>query len=163
MKCLHDDDCGFLYNCDSNLQCQHDHVFPLSLYTICIYLLIPIGSGLVNSTGHSMGLFKVLIVMNLLRYQGIQATMVSQAMIVGTALPNYFSILVRKHPTLQTSLVNFNLVYILVPCCLLGSTLGSLVAEFVPNFVQEVLTFLVFSYFAWSFYQKYRKIKSKEI
>jgi uncharacterized membrane protein YfcA len=83
-----------------------------------------------------MGLFKVLIVMNLLRYQGIQATMVSQAMIVGTAVPNYFSMLVRKHPTLSTSLVNFNLVYILVPCCLLGSTLGSLITQFIPNLIQ---------------------------
>jgi len=83
-----------------------------------------------------MGLFKVLIVMNLLRYQGIQATMVSQAMIVGTAVPNYFSMLVRKHPTLPISLVNFNLVYILVPCCLLGSTLGSLITQFIPNLIQ---------------------------
>lgn len=73
-----------------------------------------------------MGIFKVLIVMNLLRYESTQATMVAQALVVGTALPNYFSILVRKHPTMQSSLVNFNLVYILVPCSLLGSTLGSL-------------------------------------
>lgn len=133
----------------------------MSIYTIFIYLFIPIASGLVNSTGHSMGLFKVLIVMNGLRYQGIQATMVSQSLVVGTALPNYFSMLLRKHPTLPASLVNFNLVYILVPCCLLGSTLGSLVTLFIPNLIQEVLTFIVFSYFSWGFYQKYRKLNKK--
>jgi hypothetical protein len=65
-----------------------------------------------------MGLFKVLIVITILNYQGIQATMITQALIVGAALPNYFSILVRKHPILPTSLVNFNLVFILVPCTL---------------------------------------------
>ena len=108
-----------------------------------------------------MGLFKVLIVITVLNYQGVQATMVSQALIVGTALPNYFSMLARKHPIMPKSLVNFNLVYILVPCCLLGSTMGSLVTEFIPNLIQQILTFLVFSYFAWGFYQKYRKIKQK--
>jgi uncharacterized membrane protein YfcA len=108
-----------------------------------------------------MGLFKVLIVIAILNYQGVQATMVSQALIVGTSLPNYFSMLARKHPILPTSLVNFNLVYILVPCCLLGSTLGSLLAEFIPNLIQQILTFIVFSYFAWGFYQKYKKIKQK--
>lgn len=45
-----------------------------------------------------MGLFKVLLVMNALRYEGVQATMITQAMIVGTAIPNYFSMLVRRHP-----------------------------------------------------------------
>jgi uncharacterized membrane protein YfcA len=129
------------------------------MQTILIYLIIPFACGLANSTGHSMGLFKVLIVIAILNYQGVQATMVSQALIVGTSLPNYFSILVRKHPILPTSLVNFNLVYILVPCCLLGSTLGSLITQFIPNLIQQILTFLVFSFFAWGFYQKYQKIK----
>lgn len=100
MKCLHDEDCPFLYCCGTNFDCEHNNVFPLSLYTIIIYLIIPVASGLVNSTGHSMGLFKVLIVINALKYEGVQATMVSQALIVGTALPNYFSILIRKHPTM---------------------------------------------------------------
>lgn len=161
MKCIQDADCSWLFHCNANSECQHDSVFPLSVYTVLIYLTVPFACGLVNSTGHSMGLFKVLIVIAVLGYQGVQATMVSQALIVGTALPNYFSILVRKHPTMPTSLVNFNLVYILVPCCLLGSTLGALVTEFIPNLIQQILTFLVFSYFAWGFYQKYRKIKQK--
>ena len=108
-----------------------------------------------------MGIFKVLIVMNLLRYDSIQATMITQAMVVGTALPNYLSILLRKHPTKPTSLVNFNLVYILVPCCVLGSTLGSLGGLFVPIIVQDVLIFLVFSYFSYNFFRKYQQVKSK--
>ncbi len=134
-------------------------MFPLSIKTAFIYLIIPFACGLANSTGHSMGLFKVLIVITILNYQGIQATMITQALIVGAALPNYFSILVRKHPILPTSLVNFNLVFILVPCTLLGSTLGSLITEFIPNLIQQIMTFFAYSFFAWQFYQKYRKIK----
>jgi hypothetical protein len=98
MPCLTDQDCPFLYHCTEELTCHHNPAFDFSWYTIIIYLLVPIGSGLVNSTGHSMGLFKVLLVMNALRYEGVQATMITQAMIVGTAIPNYFSMLVRRHP-----------------------------------------------------------------
>jgi hypothetical protein len=33
-----------------------------------VYMLIPIACGLCNMTGNSMGMFKILILMNLLRY-----------------------------------------------------------------------------------------------
>ena len=88
--------------------------------------------------------------------------MVTQAMVVGTALPNFFSILVQKHPSLPSSLVNFNLVYILIPCSLLGSTFGSILAGFTPEIVQDVLIIIVFSYFVKIFYFKFRNAQSKE-
>ena len=38
------------------------------MYPSIVYLLIPLASGLVNMTGNSMGIFKVLLLMTLLRY-----------------------------------------------------------------------------------------------
>ena len=98
----------------------------------------------------------MLIVLNLLRYESIQATMITQAMVIGSAIPNYMSILLRKHPNKPTSLVNFNLVYILIPCSVLGSTLGFLGVLFIPIIAQDVLIFLVMSYFSFKFFGKYQ-------
>jgi hypothetical protein len=103
-----------------------------------------------------MGIFKVLIIMNLLRYKGQQSTLITQALVVGAAIPNYILILIRQHPTKITSLVNFNLVIIFIPCCLLGSTLGSLLSKFIPLLIQDVLVFIIFSYFAYVFFKKYQ-------
>lgn len=87
--------------------------------------------------------------------------MITQAMVVGSALPNYIQILIRKHPERSGSLVNFNLVMILIPCCLLGSTLGALVVNYVPELFQDVLVVIVAFFFAVKFYKKYKDTKKK--
>lgn len=87
--------------------------------------------------------------------------MITQAMVVGSALPNYIQILIRKHPERIGSLVNFNLVMILIPSCLLGSTLGALVVNYVPELVQDVLVVIVAFFFAVKFYKKFKEIKKK--
>lgn len=127
-SCRTDADCPFLFNCHQDeLQCHHNDIFPLQLYPCIIYLFFPIAVGMVNMTGNSMGIFKVLLLMNLLRYDISGSTAMVQPMVAGAALPNFFNIIFRKHPNWNASLVDFNIVYILIPCCLLGSTLGSFV------------------------------------
>ena len=123
--------------------------------------MIPLACGLVNATGHSMGVFKVLIVMNILRYKGLDATMVTQALVFGAAIPNFVSVLIRKHPTKITSLVNFNLIYILIPCSLLGSTLGSLITGFIPEIGSDILILILFSFFTHKFFKKFKNLLLK--
>lgn len=152
-QCVTDDDCSWLYECDSNY-CTHIPIFPSTFYPYIIYALIPLASGLVNLTGNSMGIFKVLILMNLLRYDVSYSTSLVQPMVAGTALSNFISLLPKKHPSKPTSLVSFNLVYILIPACLFGSTLGALTHLFIPEIVQDVLIVLVFTYFVYGFIRK---------
>jgi hypothetical protein len=99
MSCLTNADCSYLYSCVSS-KCIHDTVFPLQPVPIIIYILMPFCSGLVNTTGNSMGVFKVLFVLLILKYTGSQATMVTQSMVVGASLSNFFSIISRRHPIL---------------------------------------------------------------
>lgn len=48
--------------------CKHSDIFPLSLYTVLIYLLTGVAAALVNVCGNSMGLFKMLILVMALNY-----------------------------------------------------------------------------------------------
>ena len=123
---------------------------------------MPLASGLVNMTGNSMGIFKVLILMNLLRYNVAESTVFIQPMVAGTALPNFFSIIIKDHPKIKTKLVDYNIVYILIPCCLLGSTLGSLIQNFVPEIVQDALVIIFFSYFAFKFWKKIKSMREAD-
>ena len=159
--CSMDSDCPWQYFCTSDLKCEHDPIFPLKIYPIFIYLLMPIASGLVNMTGNSMGIFNVLILMNLLRYDVDVASVFIQPMVSGTALPNFFNIILKRHPRKNSSLVDYNIVYILIPCCLLGSTLGAFIENFIPQIVQDILVVLFFAYFAFNFWKKLKSMKEE--
>ena len=77
--------------------------------------------------GNCLGIFKVLLMMNLLRYDIASSTALVQPMVAGAALPNFFNIAAQKHPHLKTTLVDYNIIAILLPCCLLGSTFGAII------------------------------------
>ncbi len=142
-----------MYYC-ANSVCKHYEVFPLRVYPSLIYILIPIATGLCNLSGNSMGMFKIIILMNLLRYTVNDATAIIQAVVVGAALPNFLQIIHQKHPNQKTALVNYNIILILIPCCLYGSTIGSLVQSILPEFVQDLLIFAMFSFFSFNFIKK---------
>lgn len=116
-----------------------------------------------NVSGHSMGIFKILILMILLNYELDEATGLAQAMVVGAALPNFISIILKKHPNGLTSLVNFKLLALIIPCCLLGSVVGSLIQTLIPKIAQFSLLVILFSYFVYTFIQKLRKIKEQKV
>lgn len=105
-----------------------------------------------------MGLFKMLILVIALNYELGEATGLSQAMVVGTALPNFVSVILKKHPNGKTSLVNFRILEIMIPCCLLGSVLGAITETLTPKLAQLILIVLVFSYFVFTFTQKLRRL-----
>lgn len=153
--CTQDSDCQFMYHCTQAL-CSHQDIFPLSLYTIGIYIAAGIASSLCNLSGNSMGLFKMLIVVLALNYELGEATGIAQAMVVGTALPNFLSIIFKKHPKGHTSLVNYRLLQIIIPCCLLGSVLGAITQSLIPKIAQLIILVVVFAYFTFIFANKLR-------
>jgi uncharacterized membrane protein YfcA len=79
----------------------------------------------VNVVGKSMGILKVTILMNLLRYNASQSTALIQPMVAGAALPNVLTVIFKRHPKRNTSLIDYDIILVIIPCSLLGSTLGS--------------------------------------
>jgi uncharacterized membrane protein YfcA len=112
-----------------------------------------------NVAGNSMGMFKILILMILLNYELDEATGLAQAMVVGGAIPNFISIVLKKHPNGLTSLANYKVLALIVPCTLFGSVVGSLTQTVTPKIAQFSLLVILFSYFAYSFIQKLRMVK----
>jgi hypothetical protein len=66
-SCIDSQECEFLYNCVEGI-CQHSDIFPLSAYTIFIYIVTGLAAALCNVSGGSMGLFKMLLLVIALNY-----------------------------------------------------------------------------------------------
>lgn len=109
-------------------------------------------------SGNSMGIFKMLILVIALNYELGEATGLSQAMVVGTALPNVLTIIFKRHPKGYTSLVNYPLIRIIIPSCLLGTVLGAITETLTPKIAQLAILILVFLYFTVVFFRKLRKL-----
>ena len=88
---------------------------------------MPFASAICNTSGNSWGQFKVLLLMDALNYSEAAATTLSYPLILGTALYNFINLIMRRHPSRNTSLVDYNIVSILIPNVLYGSTVGSIV------------------------------------
>lgn len=84
-------------------------------------------------------------------------------MVVGSALPNFISVILKQHPNGKTSLVNYPLLEVIIPCSLLGSTLGAITEEFLPKAAQLSLLVVVFSYFTFNFWAKFKKAPTKQV
>ena len=154
--------CPLLYECAKNLTCHHKPIFPISDYEYGIFSLFPFCSAICNLSGNSFGEFKVLMLMDLLNYQQNKATTLAYPLITGTALYNFFDLIFKRHPTRNTSLIDFNVVLIIIPNILFGSTIGSLVNKFIPPIVADSLIIPIMIGFAIKFYLRYRNFKKQE-
>jgi hypothetical protein len=92
--CFSEADCDELYQCIGG-KCVHDDIFPLSAYTVMVYVMMGLAASFCNISGSSMGIFKMLILIILLQYELDEATGLAQAMVVGTAIPNFISVILK--------------------------------------------------------------------
>lgn len=162
--CGTDNSCPFLYTCNTvNNTCSHNPLLPLQVYPTIIYLLFPLCSALCNLTGTSFGQFKVLLLMDALNYTQNKSTTLTYPLIAGTGLINFFLLIPKRHPTRNTSLVDFNVILILIPNVLFGSTIGSFVNQFIPDLAADILIFLVFLGFSFKFYFIWMKTREQVI
>ena len=160
--CTTNEDCPFLYHCDSQFECNHDDILPPNAYTIVFYLLIPFAVGAVNIAGNSMGIFKIILLVLALRYTIAQSTVLVHPMAAGAALPNFFNIVFKRHPSASTTLIDYNILSIVIPCSMAGSALGSFLQSLIPQLFQAVLLIIAFSYFAYKYVKKLGKYKQKQ-
>jgi uncharacterized membrane protein YfcA len=103
--------------------------------------------------------------MDLLNYQENQATTIAYPLITGTALYNFFDLIFKRHPTKNTSLIDYNIVLIIIPNILFGSTLGSLVNKFIPPIVADSIILPIFIGFSIKFFlrlRNYLKIEKQQ-
>lgn len=101
------------------------------------------------------------MLMDLLNYQENHATTLAYPLITGTALFNIFDLIFKRHPSRNTSLIDYNVVLIIIPNILFGSTIGSLVNKFIPPIVADSIIIPIMIGFSVKFYLRYREYKQQ--
>ena len=159
ISCASGESCPFLFQC-INKSCIHDKIFPLSVYTMFVYIVLPFCVMLSNVGGLSAGIYKVPLLMDLLNYPVNKATFISFPIVTGASLANFILLIPKRHPILPTSLVDYHIVLILIPCVSFGTTLGAILVSIIPLLYQDIILIVVFILFTIYFGQKVRDYKN---
>lgn len=162
LACRTDLDCPFQHFCSLDAKCLHQPVFPLQPYPIFVYVMMPFFITLCNIGGLSGGIFKIIVMMDMLNYSVSEATPLAYAMLTGGALANFILLLNKRHPDMKAPLVDHGLAFIFLPCVLTGTTVGVIVNKMLNDFIQNVLLFLLCAFFAYKYYLKLRQTRRKE-
>jgi uncharacterized membrane protein YfcA len=158
INCTSDGACPYVFHCVDEI-CTHNGIFPLTVYSSFVYLLLVFGVMLSNVGGLSAGIYKVPILMDMLNYPVNVATALSYPIVTGASLANFIQLIPKKHPTRATSLVDYNIVLLLIPGVSFGSTLGAIVVRFIPLLYQDVILFVVFIFLTLFFFLKTKNFK----
>lgn len=75
---------------------------------------------------------------------------------------NIVRLILKKHPYKETTLIDYNLVLIIIPCVLYGSTIGSLVNSFIPPIVADCLIVALLAAFSTKFFLRLRALWKKK-
>lgn len=127
-----------------------------------VYVLLPFLVTICNIGGLSGGIYKVVVLMDMLNYRVGQATTLTYALITGGAFANFILLIPRRNPRNDTPLVDHGLVFILLPCILMGSTAGVIINKLLNDLIQDILVVLVCLYFAYKYFKKYSHRKRVE-
>ena len=93
-----------------------------------------------------------------LNYSEADATILSYPLVAGTALYNFFLLMFRRHPTKNTTLVDYNIVMIIIPSVLFGSTVGTILNDILPPVVANILITILLAMFSIKFFCKLRSL-----
>lgn len=108
---------------------------------VCFAVAVVAGAG-----GIGGGVLFVPILQILGEFSAKDAVPISNAMIIGVALGNYFSNLRKKHPEANRPLVDYNLCLAITPAMLLGSVIGVIFNQMFPEWLVVTLLFLMLGY-----------------
>ena len=68
----------------------------------------------------------------------------------------------RRHPSKNTSLVDYNIVAIIIPNVLYGSTIGSIVNELLPPIIADACILVLLIFFSYKFFLKLKEVIKNE-
>lgn len=103
----------------------------------------------------------MIFLMDLLDYTESAATVLTYPLTVGTALFNFINLIFRRHPSKPTSVVDYNIVMIIIPSVLYGSTIGALTNKFVPPIIADSLIILILASFSVKFFLRFYNFRKQ--
>jgi uncharacterized membrane protein YfcA len=141
----------------------HKPLFPLKPLEIAGIATIVFLSMLATSAGVGGGAIMVPLCLMMLKFETKQAVALANGLVFFNGFVKFLMSLQRKHPKIpHRTIIEYNIVIILIPSILLGSVLGSVVSSMLPESVQLlglIIVLLIALYKGW---KKSWKLKKEE-
>ena len=100
--------------------------------------------------------------MDALNYSEAAATIFCYPPTLGAALYNFIFLIFKRHPSKDTSLVDYSIVSIIIPNVLYGSMVGASITRLIPPIVADTLITALLVFFCFKFVNKIKKLRSDE-
>lgn len=153
--------CPWLFSC-LGASCQHLGLFETPALTAAVLVLLVPGVMFSNFAGLSAGIYKVPLLMGVLNYSTAQANFYTYPIVLGAGLANFILLIWRRlpHPSRVGTVIDYNLVVVLIPCVCIGSAVGAICVNFVPLMVQDIVQLAVFVLFSGFFFWRWATFRT---
>ena len=81
---------------------------------------------------------------------------------VGQSLVNFLTLIPKRSPHKDTTLVDYRLVSIILPSSLYGSIVGAIVNKLVPQLISSIIITLLLGFFSVRFFLKFKDMVDKD-
>ncbi|KRX06345.1 hypothetical protein PPERSA_04958 [Pseudocohnilembus persalinus] len=159
--CLTDDDCESLFICNSQGNCEHKPLFPLTTREIIGLLFLLVLVGFAQAGGIGGGPILLPIILGILNYDAKQAIAISYVLIFGGSCGNFLNNY-NKQTENQTPLIWYDLVLLSIPYLLSGAIIGVAFNHFLPSLLIMVILIYVLQNSATKTYKNYKKLCAQE-
>lgn len=162
-NCKIDLECSPPYVICRENTCKHKKIFPMRPKETTGMILLLALCLLAAASGIGGGALIVPILLMFFDFSTKEAIAFSNGLIFFTGAVKFFVALTRKHPTIEhKTLIDYNVVMILISTLLLGSFIGSTLATIFPEFLQLLGLILVILYSIHQSFTKSMKLWKKE-
>lgn len=143
---------------------MHKSIFPIESWNeILGLILILLISGLTNAGGSGGSALLTPILMMLFNYNANNSIAILYALIFGGAIGNALNWLTRKDPNTQQPAINYNVILIILPLMIFGSTVGVVLGRIISPLIILIGVLAVTAYIIVGFKAKLKTHRSNEL
>jgi uncharacterized membrane protein YfcA len=163
IPCSVDLDCPMLpfYSCQDKI-CTHKSIFPMHVSEFIGIMILPVLLAFANVGGVGGGGIIIPLTMSLFRFTMKSSISISVFCIMCGAIVRFFYQWTEKHPDKNSTMVEYQIVIVMMPMVLVGSFVGVLVNIYLPGLILAIVLTLHFIFFLVKGLHKGRKMYVKE-
>ena len=160
-KCSRDDQCSPPYIVCLDDICTHKKLFPMTGIEVLLLVLFAVLQAVAGVAGIAGGIFMVPLAVLAIGFSTSQATAIANAFALMTSLSKYTIGLTKRNPIKPyKTIINYNGVIAMLPAITIFSTIGGIIASFLPEvFVLFILMLTLIASLYSGIYQLIQKVK----
>jgi uncharacterized membrane protein YfcA len=142
--------------------CEHKGVFPLEQVEFFGLIIVLVILVLANVAGLGGGGIIIPILMAMFGFSTKEAIALGSVLILSSSLVRFILQVEERHPLKEATVVDYNIVIVMLPMVMLGSFMGVIVNIALPNIILSGLLTTIVTVIAYRGFQTAKRVRNKE-